>query len=173
MNNLNTILVEGTLTRDPLLKNMTAESYYCRLSIANNRYYADKKKEWKQDTSYFLVYVFGPVADVCAKYLKKGRGIRVVGRLKQNRWTDSGIVKEAVYIVAEHIEFQPERKPKSDDKPESEIEIEKIPGQIATTASFEGLETEVPDMRPKEGEAMEGAQEQEVEQEVDTEEKDF
>jgi len=46
------------------------------------------------------------LAEVCAEYLKKGRGVRVVGRLKQDKWTDAdGKPHSRVHIVAEHVEF--------------------------------------------------------------------
>jgi single-strand DNA-binding protein len=52
---------------------------------------------------------------VCKEYLTKGRGVRVVGRLKQDRWQDSdGKTRSKVHIVAEHVEF----KPKFNGKPE-------------------------------------------------------
>jgi single-strand DNA-binding protein len=41
----------------------------------------------------------------------KGRGVRVVGRLKQDRWNDAnGKQRSKVTIVAEHVEFRPEFK---------------------------------------------------------------
>ena len=48
------------------------------------------------------------LAQACAENLKKGRGVRVVGRLKQDRWTDpEGKSRSKVKIVAEHVEFKP------------------------------------------------------------------
>ena len=45
---------------------------------------------------------------MCVKWCPKGRGIRVVGRLKQNRWKDdAGKSHSRVKIIAEHIEFKP------------------------------------------------------------------
>ena len=42
---------------------------------------------------------------------KKGRGVRVVGRLKQDRWTGTdGKPRSKIAIVAEHVEFRPEFK---------------------------------------------------------------
>jgi single-strand DNA-binding protein len=41
----------------------------------------------------------------------KGRGVRVVGRLKQERWQNAeGQAQSKVVIVAEHVEFRPENK---------------------------------------------------------------
>ena len=48
-------------------------------------------------------------AEVCGEYLKKGRGVRVVGRLKQDRWTEAeGKMRSRIIIVAEHVEFKPQ-----------------------------------------------------------------
>ena len=48
------------------------------------------------------------LADACSNHLKKGRGVRVVGRLKQDRWADQeGNNRSRVKVVAEHIIFKP------------------------------------------------------------------
>ena len=137
MNNLNTVLMEGTLTRDPQREDTTAEFSMCKLSMANNRYFYGKDRKWVKDSSYFYVYVYGPVAEACLKYLKKGRGIRVVGRLKQHSWKGSdGYWRERIYLIAEHIEFQPDRK--ADDTPE--VEQEKKNGPQDTKADISSME---------------------------------
>ena len=44
---------------------------------------------------------------MCKLSLKDGVGVRIVGRLKQNIWTDSdGMKHSEVQIVAEHIEIK-------------------------------------------------------------------
>ena len=48
---------------------------------------------------------------MCHEHLTKGRGIRVVGRIKQERWEDpDGNARSKVVIIAEQVEFQPERR---------------------------------------------------------------
>ena len=128
MNNLNTVLMEGTLIRDPERSNQVTGSSQCRLSLANNRYYFGRNDKWVQDASFFTVWVSGPVAESCLKFLRKGRGIRVVGRLKQLRYSMGGISREKVAILAEHIEFQPAKKT---DDPET-TESGRIPGELQT-----------------------------------------
>jgi single-strand DNA-binding protein len=47
------------------------------------------------------------MAESCQKNCEKGRGIRVVGRLKQSRWTNSeGKTASRISIIAEHVEFK-------------------------------------------------------------------
>jgi single-strand DNA-binding protein len=51
------------------------------------------------------------LAENCNNLGHKGRGVRVVGRLKQERWNGSdGKAHSRVAIVAEHVEFRPEFK---------------------------------------------------------------
>ena len=54
---------------------------------------------------------WGKLADICTSQGRKGRGVRVVGRLKQDRWTGSdGKNHTRVAIVAEHVEYRPDFK---------------------------------------------------------------
>jgi single-strand DNA-binding protein len=75
--------------------------------VACNRYYK-QGEELEEEVSYFDVTVWNRLAEVCKEYLAKGRGVRVVGRLKQDRWEDpEGKTRSKVHIVAEHVEFKP------------------------------------------------------------------
>jgi len=114
MNNLNSILIEGNLVRDPELSYTPKGTAVCKFSVACNR-------QWKQDdeiqkeVSFFDVSAWTRLAEVCGEYLKKGRGVRVVGRLKQDRWTDpEGKPHSRVEIIAEHVEFKPQKKAEGD-----------------------------------------------------------
>jgi single-strand DNA-binding protein len=125
MNNLNSILIEGNLVKDPDLSYTAKGTAVCKFTVACNR-------SWKQDeqmqkeVSFFDVSAWSRQAEVCSEYLKKGRGVRVVGRLKQDRWTDQeGKAHSRVWIVAEHVEFKPQLKKDGDpsaDKAEGKEE---------------------------------------------------
>ena len=117
MNALNSILIEGNATRDAELKATPSGTAVCTFSIASNRSFK-KGEEYEQEVSYFDVETWGKLAEYAGKNLLKGRGVRVVGRIKQDRWTDAdGKTRSKVKIVAEHIEYKP---PKRDDAPGAE-----------------------------------------------------
>jgi len=87
----------------------------CKFTIANNRYYK-VGEELQQEVSFFAVETWGRVAKSCADYLSKGRGVRVVGRLKQERWTGQDEKNhERAVLVAEHVEFKPQFVPREGD----------------------------------------------------------
>jgi single-strand DNA-binding protein len=61
------------------------------------------------------------LVEVCGEYLRKGRGVQVVGRLKQDRWTGpDGKPHSRIFIVAEHVEFKPQLRKDGDGKDDEE-----------------------------------------------------
>jgi single-strand DNA-binding protein len=105
---LNSVNIMGNLTRDPEMKTIPSGKSVCSLSIANNRIYT-KNGERVTEVSYFDVEVWGVIAENCAKYLKKGSGIIVEGRLKQDRWEKDGKTQSRVRISANNIHFMPRK----------------------------------------------------------------
>jgi single-strand DNA-binding protein len=65
----------------------------------------------EKEVSFFNVETWAKLAESAGNLGRKGRGVRVVGRLKQERWNGpDGKAQSKVIIVAEHIEFRPELK---------------------------------------------------------------
>ena len=107
MNNLNSILIEGNLVRDPVFKSTPKGTPVCTFSLASNRFYK-QDSETEKEVSFFEVETWSKLAENCNNFGRKGRGVRVVGRLKQQRWNDTeGRPQSKVMIVAEHVEFKP------------------------------------------------------------------
>jgi len=111
VNSLNSILLEGNLVRDPESKATSTGTQVCDFCVASDRYYK-QNDALEKEVSYFDVEAWAKLGLACSQNLKKGRGVRVVGRLKQDRWTDpEGKQRSKVKIVAEHVEFKPTRQP--------------------------------------------------------------
>ena len=141
MNNLNSILIEGNLVRDPLYRTTPKGTPVCTFSLASNRFF-------KQDTGlekevgFFDVETWAKLADTCQHMGHKGRGVRVVGRLKQERWNDAeGKPRSRVTIVAEHVEFRPDFKREENTAKEAQA----VPSAEEILAAA-ALAEEVPDL---------------------------
>ena len=120
INNLNSVLIEGNLAREPELRYTPQGTPTCTLVLASNRSYK-VEGERTEEVSFIETVTAGKLATVCHEHLKKGRGIRVVGRIKQERWEDpDGNARSKVVIIAEQVEFQPERR---QSRPETETEL--------------------------------------------------
>lgn len=130
MNSLNSILLEGNLTKDPESKTLSTGTQICNFSIASDRFYRQNDNTEKE-VSYFDVEAWSKLGLACSQNLKKGRGVRVVGRLKQDRWTDpEGKTRSRVMIVAEHVEFKPIKK-EAPAAAEAEAEVEEAVEEAA------------------------------------------
>jgi single-strand DNA-binding protein len=110
MNNLNSILIEGNMVCEPKYRTTLKGTPLCTFSMASNRSYR-QDNGYEKEVSFFDVETWAKLADICNNMGRKGRGIRVVGRLKQDRWTgNDGRSHSRIAIVAEHVEFRPEFK---------------------------------------------------------------
>ena len=110
MNNLNSVLLEGNMVRDPLFRSTQKGTSVCNFTIASNRFY-HQDSNLEKEVGFFDVEAWGKLAEVCSGKGRKGRGVRVVGRLKQDRWTGSdGKNHTKVAIVAEHVEYRTDFK---------------------------------------------------------------
>lgn len=110
MNNLNSVLIEGNLVRDPKFHTTLKGSKVCGFSIASNRFYR-KGDDLEKEVGFFDVEAWGKIAESCEEKGHKGRGVRVVGRLMQDRWTSTdGKNQSRIKIVAEHLEWRPDFK---------------------------------------------------------------
>lgn len=138
MNQLNSIIIEGNVTRQAELLEPAKGFKVCRFPVAVNRLTKNPNNgETNEEVSFFDIEAYGNIAEICEKNIYKGRGIRVVGRLKQNRWKDNnGKSFSKVYIVAEHVEYKPKINKPADGKDSSVTSEEtKKVSQVATEAS--------------------------------------
>jgi single-strand DNA-binding protein len=106
MNNLNSVLIEGNLVRDPVFKTTEKGTPICNFTIASNRFFR-QDTELEKEVGFFDVEAFSRLAENCRGHGYKGRAVRVVGRLKQNRWNNAeGKSCSRILIVTEHIEYR-------------------------------------------------------------------
>jgi single-strand DNA-binding protein len=136
MNSLNSILLEGNLVKDPEVSYTPKGVAICKFSIAVNRSFK-QEEEYQKEVSFFNIVTFLKLAEVCKEYLAKGRGVRIVGRLKQDRWNGTdGKAKSAVVIIAEHVEFKPEFKKQEAAQSQTQPPAGKKQGMMANAVSF-------------------------------------
>ena len=101
MNNLNSLILEGVVIGEP---HFVETSNIVNFTVEVSRYYKNSAGRDVEEKSQFKVIAFGAMSKLP---LKDGVGVRLVGRLKLNKWTDSeGVAHSEVQVVAEHIEIR-------------------------------------------------------------------
>ena len=101
MNMLNSLIIEGVVSGEP---HLVETSDVLNFTVETTRFYKNRAGEGVEEKSQFKVVAFGAMSELP---LKDGVGVRLVGRLKLNKWTGSdGASHSEVQIVAEHIEIR-------------------------------------------------------------------
>ena len=110
---LNTFVGIGRLTRDPDVRyNPNTQVAVARFTIAIDSGYGDNKR-----TDFPSIVVFGKMAEVVEKYLKKGSQVAVQGRLQTDSYEKDGVKHYTTDIIASNIKFL--GKPKQDSNTSS------------------------------------------------------
>ena len=100
---MNKVFLIGNLSKDPELRTTNSGKSVCTFSIAVNR---RKDKDGNSTADFFSIVAWRQLAELCGKYLAKGRKVSVVGEL-QNRIYEAndGTNRHVTEIVANEIEF--------------------------------------------------------------------
>lgn len=104
---INKSMVYGNLTRDPESKVLPSGQPVTNMSLATNRTWVDKDGKKNDAVEYHNVVVFGKQAESVAKYLKKGSGAYVEGRMQTRGWDKDGIKHYRTEVVADFVQFGP------------------------------------------------------------------
>lgn len=115
MNQLNNIIIEGTVINTPevVAKNTSTGNKLVKMTLVNDRYYKDIEGKSKQDSLFIVVQCWGELGEKVLSVVDKGLVIRVVGRLRMERWeTKTGEKRNALEIVASHVEYRVNSKTK-------------------------------------------------------------
>src|ERR1700760_3650233 len=98
---VNKVILIGNLGRDPEVRSMQNGGKVANLSIATSENWRDKATgERKEKTEWHRVVIFGNLAEIAEKYLKKGSKVYVSGSLQTRKWTDqSGAEKYTTEVV--------------------------------------------------------------------------
>lgn len=88
-NGVNKVTLLGNLGADPDVQHMQDGKVICNLRVATSESWKDKQTGEKvTKTEWHRVSFFGPLAEVCAKWLKKGSKVYIEGSIHTRKWQD-------------------------------------------------------------------------------------
>lgn len=99
MNFLNSIILEGIVSEETTFDEVNKVIDF---PIFVERFHKNEDGSEEIETYHFNIRAYGKIAVICKDNCSLNRGIRIVGRLKEE---DSKVV-----VIAEHIEFKPKKK---------------------------------------------------------------
>jgi single-strand DNA-binding protein len=120
LNDMNSVVFEGTLIKDPTLSHDQKGAPRCLLVIASERCLRGENGMEKQITG-MSVYTKNKLAEQSIRLCRQGRKIRVIGCLQTVRAKDAeGRDVTQTVIDAEHFEVKPEFTKKQKKEPAHE-----------------------------------------------------
>ncbi|MDE4059785.1 single-stranded DNA-binding protein [Phaeobacter gallaeciensis] len=101
MASVNKVILVGNLGRDPEVRAFQNGDKVCNLSVATSETWKDRNSgEKRERTEWHRVAIFGAMAGVCEKYLRKGSKVYLEGQLETRKWQDqSGQDKYSTEVV--------------------------------------------------------------------------
>ena len=99
---LNKVQLIGNLGRDPEIRYTGDNRAIANLTIATSENWKGQDGQRQEKTEWHRVVIFGPLAEVAEKYLKKGDNAYFEGKLQTRKWTDqSGTEKYTTEVVVD------------------------------------------------------------------------
>ena len=103
---MNYVFLHGRLGADPELKYTDTGSAVCRLRVATRRAWTDSQGAKQERTDWHTVITWNKLAEICSKFLGKGRKVNVVGSIQTRSFEDKdGVNKYITEIIANEVEF--------------------------------------------------------------------
>jgi len=96
---INKVILVGNLGRDPDIRFSSKGEAIANLALATSESWKDKEGNKQERTEWHRVSVFGKLADVCQKYLRKGSKIFVEGKLQTRKWDKNGVDQYTTEVV--------------------------------------------------------------------------
>jgi single-strand DNA-binding protein len=89
MSSVNKVILVGNLGKDPEVRKMPSGDSVCNMTVATSETWSDKSSgEKKEKTEWHRVSMFGKLADIAERYLKKGSKVYLEGQLQTRKWQD-------------------------------------------------------------------------------------
>lgn len=102
----NRLIIAGHLTRDVDLKQIAPDRSVAHFGIAINNRYRASDGETKESVVFLDCEAWGRTGELAAKYLAKGSGAYIEGRLRQDQWQDAdGSKRSKIKVVVDILQF--------------------------------------------------------------------
>src|SRR5690606_34722637 len=103
---VNKVILVGRLGADPDMRYTPSGQGVCELRLATNESWTDKNGQRQGRTEWHRIVVWGKRAEICSKYLSKGREVYVEGRIQTRQYDDKdGNKRYITEIIAQDVQF--------------------------------------------------------------------
>lgn len=97
---VNKVILIGNAVKEPEVKVMQNGNEVANFSLAINESWTDKQSgEKKEKVEYHNIVVWGKLADIAKRFVKKGSKVYIEGKLQTRKWEQDGVTRYATEVV--------------------------------------------------------------------------
>ncbi len=101
MSSLNKIMLIGHLGKDPEIRSTPDGAPVATFSLATSENWTDKNGSRQERTEWHTIVAWNKLADLCKRFLSKGRQVYIEGRIRSREWTDKdGNKRRTTEVIA-------------------------------------------------------------------------
>ncbi len=127
---MNKLTIIGNLTRDPEARTTQSGVNVCSFTVAVNK---RNKQNNTEEADFFRVTAWRQLADICGKFLQKGKKVCVIGPVGVSTYTgNDGNTRATLEVTADDVEFLSPRvsdlPPEVPDAPKfQQVDVDELP----------------------------------------------
>lgn len=122
---INTLVLEGRLTKDPEVRTTSSGKEVCSFTVANDKPGKDA------GTNFIDCVAWEKRGEVISKYFNKGSRIFLTGHLDQQSWEKDGQKRSKLVVILDNFSFVDKKEEKenlpTDEEVDGPLSLDDIP----------------------------------------------
>lgn len=104
MSGVNKVILIGNLGKDPEVRSFEGGNMVANFTLATTEVFRDRNGNKVEQTEWHNIAMWGKLAEIAGKILRKGAKVYIEGRIKNRSWEDKeGHKRYITEIVAENF----------------------------------------------------------------------
>ena len=106
MAGVNKVILVGNLGSDPEVRTTPGGQRVANFRLATSRNWTGQDGQRQEKTEWHSIVAWGKLAEICERYLQKGKQVYVEGRLETRNWQDKeGQTRYKTEIICETMQM--------------------------------------------------------------------
>jgi len=103
---VNKVILVGNLGKDPELRYTASGTAVVNFTLATSERFKDRSGQQQEKTEWHTIVAWRNLAEICGKYLHKGKQVYIEGKLQTRKWQDrDGNDRYTTEIVADQMQM--------------------------------------------------------------------
>ncbi len=103
MAGVNRVILIGNLGKDPEIRHTESGLAIVKFSLATTEGVRAERSKGEDRTEWHNIVAFDKLAEICGKYLHKGKQVYIEGRIQTRDWTDKEGNKRWTTEIIAHV----------------------------------------------------------------------